>query len=103
MFGSYHISCFPAKEIINTADTFTIIPQGELLVTARRAGDEMKLPGGTKSLKKLYIDRKIPGPQRPLVPVLRDEAGVLGAYSLGVSLNRAAKQLPAVTIKIRRD
>lgn len=103
VFGPYRICCCPAQELINTEDTFTILPQGALLVTARRAGDEIRLPGGTKKLKKLYIDRKIPAPQRSLLPVLRDEAGVLGVYSIGVSLDRAAKQLPAVTIKIRRD
>lgn len=100
-FGNYNISCFPATEIINTPDTFTVSAQGAIAVTSRKAGDEIKLPGGTKSLKKLYIDRKIPASRRLLLPVLRDEKGVLGTYSIGVSLNRAAKELPAVTIKIK--
>ena len=100
-FGSYRVSCFPATEIIHTPDTFTVIPQGVITVTSRRAGDEMKLSGGTKSLKKLFIDRKIPASQRLLLPVLRDEKGVLGACKIGVSLDRAASSLPAVTIKIK--
>ena len=61
----------------------------------------MKLSGGTKSLKKLFIDRKIPASQRPLLPVLRDEKGVLGVCKIGISLDRAALSLPAVTIKIK--
>ena len=100
-FGNYHISCFPATEIVNTPEAFTVISHGGITVTTRKAGDKMKLPGGTKSLKKLYIDRKIPASQRPLLPVLRDEKGVLGTYSIGVSLDRAAKELPAVTLKIK--
>lgn len=100
-FGNFHVSCFPATEIIHTPDTFTVIPQGDIIVSSRRAGDEMKLSGGTKSLKKLFIDRKIPASQRPLLPVLRDEKGVLGVCKIGISLDRAALSLPAVTIKIK--
>ena len=62
----------------------------------------MKLPGGTKSLKKLFIDRKIPAVQRPLVPVIADDAGVLGVYGMGVNGNRGAKQLPAVQIRFTK-
>lgn len=100
-FGNYHITCTPASEVVNTPDAFTVIPQGGITLSTRRMGDEMKLSGGTKSLKKLCIDRKIPAAQRPLLPVIRDEAGILGVYQIGVSRDRAAKNLPAVTIKIK--
>ncbi len=103
IWGNYRISCAPAAGIINTPDTFTIQPQGIITVGPRRPGDEMKLSGGTKSLKKLYIDRKIPAAQRPFLPVLRDESGVFGAYTIGISLDRAASCLPAVTIKIEEN
>jgi tRNA(Ile)-lysidine synthase len=56
----------------------------------------MRLPGGTKSLKKLFIDRKIPASQRTEIPVLADEAGVLGVPGIGPNLDRIAEQLPAV-------
>ncbi len=103
IWGNYRISCAPATEIINTPDTFTLHPQGSIIVGTRRAGDEVKLSGGTKSLKKLYIDRKIPASQRPMIPVLRDEAGVLGVYNIGISLDRAVNEKPAVTIKIEEN
>lgn len=92
------ICCHPATEIINTADTFTVCPQGTIVLRAREAGDAMRLPGGTKSLKKLFIDRKIPASQRLRIPVIADEAGVLGVYGFGVNLDRKAEKLPGVQI-----
>jgi tRNA(Ile)-lysidine synthase len=56
----------------------------------------MRLPGGTKSLKKLYIDRKIPASQRPLVPVLADDTGVLAVYGIGPNRDRISSQGPAM-------
>ncbi len=102
-FGNYRITCTPAEEILNTKDTFTISPQGPITVGSRRIGDAIKLSGGTKSLKKLFIERKIPASKRPLVPVLRDDAGMIGVYNIGVSLDRAAQDMPAVKIKIEEN
>lgn len=100
----FSVICQPAEAIVNTPDTFTIFPQGEVTIGCRRSGDSIRLSGGTKSLKKLYIDRKIPAAQRPSIPVLRDEGGILGVYSIGVSLDRAAQNLPAVTVQfIKRE
>jgi tRNA(Ile)-lysidine synthase len=61
----------------------------------------MKLSGGTKSLKKLFIDRKIPASQRDQIPVVYDDAGIIGVYGIGVNLDRAATSLPATQIKIQ--
>jgi tRNA(Ile)-lysidine synthase len=94
------ITCGPAEEIVNTGDTFTVRPVGTILVRSRRSGDEMRLPGGTKSLKKLFIDRKIPAALRDFVPVVADDAGVLGVYGIGVNLDRVPAQLPAVRIRL---
>ena len=69
---------------------------GPVVLRGRLPGDEMRMPGGTKSLKKIFIDRKIPLSQRPFVPVLADEQGVLGVAGIGVNENRIADQLPAV-------
>ena len=90
------IICRSAEQIINTADTFTLTVSGPVWLRSRLSGDEMRLPGGTKSLKKIYIDRKIPASQRPIVPVLADEAGVLGVYGIGANQNRIPAELPAV-------
>lgn len=98
-FAGLRILCAPATEIINAPDTFTVVPQGQLFLRPRQSGDAIRLSGGTKSLKKLFIDRKIPAAQRGLLPVLCDEEGVLGVYSIGANLDRAATALPAVTIR----
>lgn len=94
--GEYRIICRPAEEIINTADTFTVVPQGPVTLRSRLPGDEMRLSGGTKSLKKLFIDKKIPFSQRLSVPVLADEQGVLGVYGIGANAAKVPTQLPAV-------
>ena len=92
------VTCFPAFEQINTADCFTVQPKGEMFLRHRQPGDVLRCPGGSKSLKKLFIDRKIPASQRQHIPVLCDEEGILGVYSIGVHCDRAAVSLPAVTI-----
>lgn len=94
------VTCSEAEKITNNENTFTVHPEGQLLLRSRCSGDEIKLPGGTKSLKKLFIDRKIPTNQRPNVPVLADDAGVLGVYGIGVNGVRRASSLPAVTVTI---
>lgn len=93
--------CTAAKEIINSADTFTVSAQGNILLRCRRPGDEMRLSGGTKSLKKLFVDKKIPAQDRCRIPVLADDKGVLGVYGIGVNRDRSARMLPAVQITIR--
>ena len=98
----YRVYCTNAEEILNTPDTFTVAAQGKITLGQRRPGDSIRLSGGTKSLKKLFIDRKIPAAERPHIPVLRDERGVLGVYGIGVHLDRAARQLPAVMIRVEK-
>ena len=96
------VTCTPAAEICNTNDTFTVIPKGEMTLCPRQSGDAIRLSGGTKSLKKIFIDRKIPAAERLRIPVLRDETGVLGVYGIGVSIDRTAQSLPAVTVHFEK-
>ncbi len=95
----YRVICTPAEEICNTLDTFTVVPEGTLFLRSRRSGDTLRLSGGSKSLKKLFIDRKIPAAQRDAVPVLSDAKGILGVYGLGANLDRIPAELPAVTVR----
>ena len=60
------------------------------MLRSRRAGDRLRLSGGTKTLKKVMIDRKIPEADRNAIPVIADDAGVLGVCGIGVNLDRAA-------------
>ena len=101
-FGDFRIFCAPARELVNTAETFTVQTAGTVTVRSRKSGDEIRLSGGTKSLKKLFIDRKIPAACRGRIPVAEDEQGILGVCSLGADLDRAAKELPAVMIRFEK-
>jgi tRNA(Ile)-lysidine synthetase-like protein len=95
--------CTAAEECINTKDCFTVFVKGSLRVRSRQSADVLRLKGGSKSLKKLYIDRKIPAINRPLIPVVTDEAGVVGVYGFGADLDHMADQLPAWQIKILKQ
>ena len=95
------ILCSPANEIINTPEIFTVNPVGSVRIRARKSGDIMRLSGGSKSLKKLFIDRKIPAAYRDLVPVVCDDVGIIGVYGIGVNLDRAATALPAMQIQFQ--
>ena len=93
------VRCCPAEEIINTDNIFTLYPTGDMFLRPRKTGDTIRLSGGTKTLKKLFIDRKIPADRRDRIPVLADETGVLGVYGIGVNRERAATALPAIQIQ----
>lgn len=99
-FGPWRITCTTAEEIINTENTFTLCPCGPIRVRSRRTGDSLRLNGGTKSLKKRLIDKKIPARLRDLIPVLEDDQGVLAVGELGADLSRRAETLPATQIHI---
>ena len=95
---SLRILCREAQAPLKTYGAFTVSAQGPITVGPREPGDEMTLSGGKKSLKKLFIDRKIPAARRGLIPVIRDETGILGVFTLGADLDRLAEALPAVEI-----
>ncbi len=82
------VRAVPAREKRLTTDCFTVHVQGDLILRSRRAGDHMRLHGGTVTLKKLFIDRKISASSRSLVPVLSDGRGVVGVYGVGANMDR---------------
>lgn len=101
-WGAYIVECSPAEQVINTKEVFTVCPQGKVTLRSRMAGDTVRLSGGTKPLKKLFIDRKIPAAQRPGIPVIADEQGILAVYGLGADMDRKAENLPAWQIIITK-
>lgn len=65
----------------------SVPPWPGLVIRPRRTGDETRLPGGhTRSLKKLFIDRKIPRRLRDSFPVAADPDGVIFAAPFGPNL-----------------
>lgn len=98
-FGELLVSCEPASEILNTSDAFTVFPEGSIRLRSRKSGDTIRLTGGSKSLKKLFIDRKIPAAKRPQIPVVCDDAGILGVYSIGINRDRTGNKENPVLIR----
>ena len=80
-------------------DCFTVYPVGAVTVRTRKTGDRMRLQGGTKSLKEIMIDKKIPASMRDRIPVLADDAGILGVYGIGANLDRIQGNSDAVEIR----
>ena len=80
-------------------DSFVVSPIGKVVLRHRISGDEIRVSGGTKSVKKLFIDRKIPARERMRIPVIADASGVLGIYGFGANLNRQDGQLVRITFE----
>ncbi len=96
------VICTRAATLENTQNIFTVeMPQRPVL-RSRKSGDRMRLPGGSKCLKKLMIDRKIPAQHRSQLPVIADETGVLGVFGIGVNEDRKAKSLPAWQLRLKK-
>lgn len=95
--GEYTIEAFFATESRLTTELFTVNPQGTMVVRSRQPGDRMRLSGGSKELKKIMIDRKIPEARRNSIPVIADAEGVLGVAGIGANLSRTGD---AVCLKI---
>ena len=89
-----------ATDLEERPDSVLVCPVGVLIVRSRRSGDTMRLPGGTRSLKKMYIDRKIPASQRAAVPVLADDRGVLAVFGIGTDIRFHPDSLPAVRVTL---
>lgn len=90
----FHLTVSPASGWENAPYRFTVPGKSGIVVRSRRAGDSMTTPGGTKLLKKLFIDRKIPAHQRSAVPVVAAQRHVLGVAGLGANL-QDQKQEPS--------
>ncbi len=71
--------------------------QGKAIIRSRREGDRADIHGGTKTLKKLFIEEKIPAEERNSVAVIADDEGVLWVEGLGAA--RRAR-LSENTVKI---
>ena len=98
-FPGVRITCQPNASAVWHEDDFSVIPQGKILVRPRLPGDSIRLLGGTKTLKKLYIDAKIPASRRMQIPVLADDGGVLGVVGFGAHLDRLSDGPGAVRIR----
>lgn len=84
------------KEIHNSDNTFFFENDsicGNIVVTARKEGDKIRLLGRncTKTLKKLFSETGLNGMGKALVPVLRDDKGPVAVYGFGIAHRCAGK------------
>ena len=96
------IVAVPATEPVRKADRFVISPVEEIRIRSRKAGDRMTLSGGTKSLKELFVDRKIPQSERCRIPVLVCNEQVLGVYGIGGNFQYMTETLPGMEIRFEK-
>lgn len=83
---------------------YDMIDTGGLTVRSRQIGDRIHLSGGSRSLKRLMIDKKIPASRRELMPVLADENGVAAVVGIGADVHRTALPgMDAIQIKIEKE
>ena len=95
-WGDYRVTASLAGE------GMTVYPCGPITVRSRQAGDAIRLTGGTKSLKKLFIDQKIPAAIRSRVPVVCDREGILAAGKIGINHDRETEGRTPVRIQIEK-
>ncbi len=76
---------------------------GKAVLRSRKTGDKADIHGGTKTLKKLFIEEKIPAEERSSVAVIADEHGVLWVENLGAASRARFSEntLNAAVVKIR--
>lgn len=84
----------PASGEADGSEAFTVCPVGEMVVRSRQSGDSLTTRGGTKTLKKRFIDQKIPQWDRSAVPVIVDDLGVLGVRGFGPDEKRKTGAAP---------
>ncbi len=92
----------PATESVRKADRFVISPVDSICVRSRKAGDKITLSGGTKSLKSIFVDRKIPQAERSLIPVLVSGDQVLGVWGIGGNFRHMTEELPGIEIRFEK-
>ena len=93
------VHCIPGEKIDGG---MWVAPAGQMILRSRLPGDTIRLSGGTKSLKKLFIDRKIPAVRREQIPVIADDKGVLVVYGIGTNGDRVPTAEHGVTILFER-
>ncbi len=72
---------------------------GTAVFRSRTEGDKADIHGGTKTLKKLFIEEKIPAEERNSVAIIADDEGVLWAEGLG-SARRARLSEKTVSVAV---
>ena len=77
--------------------------KGGIVVRSRKSGDKIKLSMGSKKLKQLFIDLKIPKEERSKIPIIADNEDVLcvGTYRVSemFKVDESTKEVLKVCFK----
>ncbi len=88
---------------VNNFSTTNVITfdniKGTVYVRNRRIGDKIRIRGINRSLKKLFIDKKIPQEYRNIIPIIFDDEGILYVPFVGIS-DRAFPSESSIKTKI---
>lgn len=78
--------------------------KGGIVVRSRKQGDKIKLAGGSKKVKDLFIDLKIPREDRCKVPVITDDEGILcvGDYKTSENYKIDSKTKEVLKISFKK-
>lgn len=108
--GAFTISCRETilpENFVNTPFQFAIgcdtIVHHAFTLRPRQTGDQIHLSGGTKSLKKLFIDRKIPARLRAQYPVLTAGGKVLALIGAAADTRYLVSSGAAILFTVVQD
>jgi tRNA(Ile)-lysidine synthase len=108
--GDYEICCERLQNCIEVHSSLTTFffkyenIYGKMFVRSRQPGDEIRLIGRgcTKSLKKLFAEKRLPLSERDGVPVIADEKGVIAVFGFGVAERcRAEEGSEVIKIEVK--
>lgn len=83
--------------------------QGSILVRPRRDGDRIRPLGmeGTKKVKDIFIDNKVPRDERSQIPIFEDEQGIIwipgNAISRDYRVDSNTKSILKITIRTSKE
>lgn len=104
-----HITCERIENFQNSENSPTTFLLNyamiqSLTVRPRQPGDRIRLRGGSRSVKRLLIDRRVPAEQRDRVAVLADDNGVVAVADIGADVTKLARAgEPALRVTIDRE
>jgi len=78
--------------------------KGGIVVRSRKQGDKIKLVAGSKKIKELFIDLKIPREDRCKIPVITDDESILcvGDYKTSENYKIDSKTKEVLKISFKR-
>ena len=78
--------------------------KGGIVVRSRKQGDKIKLAAGSKKIKELFIDLKIPREDRCKIPVITDDEGILcvGDYKTSENYKIDSKTKEVLKINFKK-